>query len=223
MSRIEQQRAIKGSQKWLQVLVNQNPEFLNNKIRAHIPLKAEETIKWLSPLEEDSFAEYQDEDFLKRVSIRLENHSLDSFWPHGGPVWDGLGKTSNGNVILVEAKSHISELASTCQAKPQSRKLIRASLAETASFYGSTSPDNWLQDYYQYANRLAHLYLLRNLNKVPAWLVFVCFVNDHEMAGPKSVREWQSAIETIHAHLGIKPERLIPYIVDVFFDVETDV
>ncbi len=38
---------------------------------------------------------------------------------------------------------------------------------------------NLTKGFYQYINRLAHLYLLRVLNKIPAYLVFVYFVNDH--------------------------------------------
>ena len=37
---------------------------------------------------------------------------------------------------------------------------------------------DWSGTFYQYANRLAHLYLLHELNDVDAWLVFVYFVGD---------------------------------------------
>jgi hypothetical protein len=57
------------------------------------------------------------------------------------------------------------------------------------------------------------------LNDISAWLVFVCFVNDTEMHGPKSESEWQSAIEDIHKHLGLDPKRQEPFVVDLFIDV----
>jgi len=221
MPRIAQKKAIRGSQKWLQELVYQHLDFLDDTIQLRLQLSANDTITWLSPLEEDYYAEYQDKVFLERVSICLENRGLASFWPRGGPVWDGLGKSSHGDIILVEAKSHISELASSCKAGPQSLKLIEKSLVETATFYGAASTAGWLQGYYQYANRLAHFYLLRHLNGIQAWLVFLYFVNDIEMAGPKSVQEWQEAIDAVHAHLSITEEQLRPYVIDVFFDVET--
>ena len=159
--------------------------------------------------------------FLERLSIKLEKHSLNKFWPAHGPVWDGLGKTRNGDVILVEAKSHVSEVASSCQAGVESRKLIQDSLAETSHFYGASSDADWLNGYYQYANRLAHLYLLRHLNGIQAWLCFVNFVNDHKMSGAKSTVEWQPAIDAVHKHLGITEQSLRPYVVDVFPDIET--
>jgi hypothetical protein len=221
MSRIPQEMAMKGSQKWLQILVNRDRDLLDDLLRTRLQLSAHDTITWLSPLVEDSYAEYQDEDFLELLSVRLKNRGLSSFWPCGGPVWDGLARTSRGDIILVEAKSHATELASSCKANPQSLKLIQDSLAKTAAFYGSTSWTNWLQGYYQYANRLAHLYLLRHLNGLQAWLIFLYFINAWEMAGPKSVRDWLSAVETVHAHLGIQPGRLEPNVVDLFIDSTT--
>jgi hypothetical protein len=44
-------------------------------------------------------------------------------------------------------------------------------------------------------NRLAHLYFLCELNGVPAFLVFVYFVNDQEMQGPTTKKEWQTETE----------------------------
>jgi len=219
VSRIVQQTSTKGSQHWLQQLVNRSPHLLDDALRPRFRLGRYDTITWLSPLEADGYAEYQDESFLERASAHLENRALNSFWPRGGLVWDGLGRTSRGDVILVEAKARISELASSCKASLQSLALVKQSLAETAGFFSADSTADWSQCYYQYANRLAHLYLLRQLNGIPAWLVFIYFVNDFEMIGPESVGEWLSAIEAVHTHLGVKREQLEPYVVDMFFDV----
>jgi len=219
MPRISQRPTTQGSQYWLQVAVNSWPSLLDEELRPLLNLSASDEIRWLSPLSEDGHAEYRDKAFLDRIAVSLEKQGLNSFWPRGGPVWDGLGKSSRGDVLLVEAKSHASELVSSCQAKPPALDSIRGSLEETATFHGADSPANWLEGYYQYANRLAHLYLMRHLNGIPAWLVFVYFVNDHEMKGPKSEDEWHSTIEMMHAHLGITAERLRPYVVDVFLDV----
>lgn len=221
MPRVAQKKAIKGSQKWLQELVSRYQQLLNDTLRPRLQLGANDTITWLSPLEEDEYSEYQDDAFLKRLSVQLDNRSLNSFWPRGGPVWDGLAKTSRGDIILVEAKSHISELVSSCQAGPQSLKLIQDSLEETAEFHNATSPENWLHGYYQYANRLAHHYLLRHLNGIQAWLVFIYFINDYAMVGPESLLDWQSAIEAVDTHLGINRTGLEPYIIEVFLDVTT--
>ncbi|MCK4607236.1 MAG: hypothetical protein KAU35_08080 [candidate division Zixibacteria bacterium] len=219
MPKIAQQKAIKGSQHWLQELVNRRPDLLEDALRPRLQLSNNDIFNWLSPLETDGYAEYRDEAFLERLSIHLEKRSLGSFWPPGGPVWDGLGITSRGDVILVEAKAHIPELASSCKAKPQSLTLIQNSLAEVAKIYGAPATSDWSQYYYQYANRLAHLHFLRQLNGICAWLVFLYFVNAHDMNGPRLIKEWQPVIEAVHAHLGVNREQLEPHVIDVFFDV----
>jgi hypothetical protein len=221
MPRMIQEPATRGSQKWLQVVVNQYPELLNDKIRQQLGLSAHETVTWLSPLERDEYAEYQDEAFLEVLSARCNGRPLGSFWPRGGPVWDGLGRTSRGDLLLVEAKSHVSEMVSSCQAKPKSRWLICASLGEAAAFFEADAAGDWLNGYYQYANRLAHLYLFRHINGLKAWLVFVYFVNDVKMHGPESEAKWHEAIGAVHAHLGVASERLAPHVVDLFCDVSS--
>lgn len=219
MPHLVQKPSYKGSQRWLQELVNRRADLLDAALLPRLGLSSNDVINWLSPLEADGLSEYRDGAFLELLSIHLEKRSLGSFWPPGGPVWDGLGVTSRGDVILIEAKAHISELASSCQANQRSLESIRDSLAEAAKFYGASPTADWSQTYYQYANRLAHLYLLRQLNGIPAWLVFIYFVNDFEMNGPESVGEWLSAIEDVHTHLGVKREQVEPYVVDIFFDV----
>ncbi len=220
MSRIVQPTATRGSQYWLQQAVNNYPRSLDEQLRSPMQLAAGDSITWLSPMALDDFAEYRDETFLERTSLRLRKRQLQSFWPSGGPVWDGLATTTRNDVILVEAKAHISELVSSCQAAKTSRHRIRNSLNETAAYFGAKLTDSWTQRYYQYANRLAFLYLLRCLNHFPTWLVFVYFVGDLEMNGPNSILQWQSAIETVHARLGIRSEQLKPYVLDVFIDVQ---
>ncbi|REK76083.1 hypothetical protein [Paenibacillus paeoniae] len=137
-------------------------------------------------------AEYKDQDFLNRLGI--DYLSLKSFWPKGGPQWDDLGriKQAKGNdVILVEAKSNLAELKSggTKARSSSSLSLINKSLQELKDYLGVASESNWANVYYQYCNRLAHLYYLRN-HKVKAYLVFVYFIGDHSVKGPKTKEEW---------------------------------
>ena len=221
MPRISQVPAIKGSQKWIQKLVNEKPDLLNSLIRTQINFPVTDTITWHSPLAEDGFAEYQDQAFLNLLGIKLPKVSLSDFWPSKGPVWDGLGKSKTGKVFLVEAKSHISEaLSPGTGAGVKSLRKIKKSLDETKSFLNSTSEHDWTSTFYQYTNRLAHLYLLRALNEVPAYLVFVYFVNDKEMNGPQSIDEWNDAHSLLTSYLGIGRHRLKTYIADIFIDVE---
>lgn len=218
--RIAQGPALRGSQHWLQLAINHSPELLDLGLRQRLSLDQTQSIEWLSPLERDEYSEYRDQAILSLLGVKLSQRSLDSFWPRRGSVWDGLGKTSRGDLLLVEAKAHLPELASpSCKASEPSRTLIRASLTETRSFFGVTSETDWSQKYYQYTNRLAHLYLLRELNKLPAWLLFVYFVNAEDIGGPSSRQAWEAEIKRVHDYLGITQHCLSSYVIDLFVDV----
>jgi hypothetical protein len=121
--------------------------------------------------------------------------------------------------VLIEAKAHTSEMSSSCAAaSPASVSKIRAAFAETKTGLGVADPQDWCEGYYQYANRLAHAYLLNELNGVPAQLVFLYFVGDADMGGPTSQQEWEAAIKPVHAHLGLHG-RLPAYVRNAFVDV----
>jgi hypothetical protein len=79
-----------------------------------------------------------------------------------------------GACVLIEAKAHAPEMASSCAASsPASASMIDAAFAETKAGLGVAGSQDWCEDYYQYANRLAHAHLLNELNSVPAQLVFL--------------------------------------------------
>ena len=61
MSRIPQHLAAKGSQKWIQKLVNEKPDLLNSPLITQLDLADTEKITWLSPTADDEYAEYQDQ------------------------------------------------------------------------------------------------------------------------------------------------------------------
>ena len=219
--------APRGSQRWLQLVVNRCPKLIDDAIREAIGLDQDETIEWLSPLESDCFREYQDKAFLKRLGITSKQLSLQlkHFWPKRGPVWDGLAKTSCGRHLLIEAKANIPEFnSSPTGASGKSRRKIEDALQKTKDFLGIRSETDWTRCFYQYANRLAHLYFLRELNKINATLVFVYFVGDTTVPGRKPVsREgWEAAIDLATHHLGVRTNS--PWIhnnvADVFIDVD---
>ena len=220
MPRIVQQLAKKGSQKWLQQLVNFQPEILASELAPRLGLAPGDKISWLSPIDNDGFSEYSDDAFLERLNIKLPKKSIEMFWPKRGPVWDGLGSTSSGGLILLEAKAHIAEMVSSpTAAGDASLPKIRKSLDDTKKFLGSKSLHDWASTFYQYTNRLAHLYLLRELNGLPAYLVFLYFVNAADVAGPKTREEWEGAIKLLHNFLGINRHKLSAYVIDVYIDV----
>lgn len=220
MPRVQQQLAKKGSQKWLQQLVNSRPELLARELAPALHLVPGEQIQWLSPIRSDAYAEYSDDAFLERLNINLPKNSLEIFWPKRGPVWDGLGHTSGGDLILLEAKAHIAEMVSPPTAAGEtSLPKIHESLKGTKNYLGSKSLHDWASTFYQYTNRLAHLYLLRELNGPPAYLVFLYFVNAADVAGPKTREEWEGAIKLLHNFLGINRHRLSAYVIDIYIDV----
>lgn len=180
-----------------------------------------EQIRWVSPLVQDQYSEHRDRAFLERLGVEPRQRSLDSFWPARGPQWDALAVTDPGDVVLVEAKSHIRELLSggTAATAPRSVRLIRESLEETRRFLGGSETVDCSGPFYQYTNRLAHLYFLRALNEMPAWLAFVYFVGDEEMGGPASRKEWRGAIKLLETMLGIRRHRLRPFVVELFIEV----
>lgn len=83
-------------------------------------------------------------------------------------------------------------------------------------------PNQWIDwegTFYQYTNRLAHLYLLRELNGLDAYLVFLYFVNALQMNGSQSIREWQAATKVLKAPIGVGKHPFLRYVINVFIDV----
>jgi|SRR5215472_505016 len=200
--------ANRGSQKWLQIAVNQKPELLLHALRESGAIGQETTVTWQSPLKGDPsrpFKEYRDGEALEKAGIKQLKVPLHSFWPRRGPVWDAIGVTSDGP-LFIEAKAHIPEAASpaTKASSLASRKLIYKSLVKTRHFYAPKATAVWGRVFYQYSNRLAYQYFLKQLNDVPSALVFLYFLNDVDMGGPASKEEWQGASHLIHAVLGIR-------------------
>ena len=77
---------------------------------------------------------------------------------------------------------------------------------------------SWIDSYYQYANRLAYQYYLRERNGIDSSLVFLYFTNAVDMGGPASEEEWHGATRLIHALMGL-PTDLRPWrIHDAFID-----
>lgn len=219
MGKVRQKKGRKGSLRAIQWYVNNASARLDAQIQEASRDRIKGPIDWRSPLEEDGFAEYGDQEFLDVLGVELPNRALKDFWPKRGPQWDALGESRNGQIVLVEAKAHVAEMISPASAaSAASLKRIRAALREVATSLGVESTCEWTGTFYQYTNRLAHLYLLRELNKVPAWLVMVCFTNDADMKGPKTPEEWRAAIEVLHGALGLRKHRLSRYVLEVFPD-----
>jgi hypothetical protein len=177
-------------------------------------------INWTSPLEADRFAEYRDADFLARVGLERLAPALADFWPARGPQWDALALTDCGNVLLIEAKAHLPELFSPASAAgSDSRAKIVTALTEAAAAIGAKPKAEWVETFYQYANRLAHLYFLHK-DDVPAELVLVNFVGDAEMGGPLDAREGEAAYRVVNHVMGISERApLMRRVIHIYPDV----
>jgi hypothetical protein len=210
-----------GSQRWIQVAVNRRPEPLSLALRRAKAITSSATVRWSSPLEGEDCCEYRDGVALRKAGIdSLPVRPLNRFWPPRGPVWDAIGRTSDGVAVFVEAKAHIPEAASPgSRATPNSMKLIARSLEEARRSYAPKTTSDWTGTFYQYANRLAHHYLLNNVNQLPSVLVFLYFLNAPGMNGPENESEWRGAIRLLHAALGLPAHLESRGVFDAFLDV----
>ncbi len=220
MTRYPQKSNSHGSLKDLQDAINKRKKYLDAEISKVIGKQMK--IDWKSPLKSDDYAEYRDEDFLEKLGIlnKME-YPLINFWPDYGPQWDALG-VSGDDIILVEAKANIPEMVSpgTSAKNPQSIKKIKNSLDEVKKYLSISDSIDWTGTFYQYVNRIAHLYYLREKNDIKTHLLFIYFINDVTVHGPKTKDEWLGAIQTMECYLGLtKKHKLRKCIHDVFIDV----
>ena len=155
-----------------------------------------------------------------------------TFWPQKGNAqnWDAVGKIYFGDTVewlLVEAKGHLGEIQSRCGAVSlRSKQLIRTAFAKTSSAYGNSHQpiDNWLEPYYQYANRLAVLYFLMKEcePKIPARLLFIYFYGENRecIICPQNKEEWLATIKQMNERLGVdRGHQLMKRVHHVFLPV----
>lgn len=216
--RVPQSAGEKGSLRWVQQMLARCPNAIDTAVRTALEMSSNSSIDWRSPRADDDQAEYRDADFLEKLGLERFSVDLKTFWPARGPQWDALGVASDGKVILVEAKAHVGELASNCDAGERSRNTIDGSLKAAKDFYGAAKSADWASGYYQYANRLAHLMFLRQRG-VDAHLVFIYFLNDRDVRGPTSAIGWADVIDDCHVRLGLQRHSLAEGVHSIFVDV----
>lgn len=192
------------SEKWLRVAVNEQTAEFDRRVAATFGWRGDDPIEWLSPLACDGNAEYFDQAFLERLRVDSLRVPLTRFWPASGPRWDGLARTRSGKLILVEAKAYVEEAVDySTGAKGASLTRIRKSLAIAKRAFKASAKANWETPFYQYANRLAHLYFLNRLNRLDAYLVFVYFADADDVPEPCSEAQWCGAERVIKKALGL--------------------
>jgi hypothetical protein len=118
-------------------------------------------------------------------------------------------KNNSGKIILVEAKAYIEEAVDYCtKASPESRKRIESSIEQAKNAFSANPDASWNNPFYQYANRLAHLYFLTDLNELDAYLLFVAFADAPDVPAPCTVEQWQGAYRLITKCLGLSDNLL---------------
>ena len=163
MSNTSNERATKGSKFWMQAIAND--EFLTARLEN---LLGERNLQWFSPLEAESFKEYQ----LKEPKIffdvlglsREEFRDKFSFWPTNQPHWDAIASTEK-ILYLFEAKAHVKETFSRMTAtNPASVKKISTALRTTFDELSRAGDfATWTEKFYQLANRLTFLQFMNRM------------------------------------------------------------
>ena len=212
-------RALAGSQLQTQIYVNRRSDELSCSILATLNLGTPVgcAIDWKSPLEAKRFTEYRDADFLRVLGLDRLGAQLLDYWPTRGPVWDALATIRSDETtlgyVLVEAKSYVGEMESDCKATSQaSISKIDAALKRTQHWLGANQEIDWKKGLYQSANRLAHLYFLREIAGLDAWLVNLCFVGD-DPPRHTSPAEWRDGLAESKRRLGLPTT--IPWVSEV--------
>ncbi len=219
MTGIEQPSDGHGSLRDIQVLVNKNAGLIDRYIKKAFRDLANDTINWQSPLQKDKYSEYRDNDFIDIVGLDRQEIKLEEFWPAKGPQWDALATTTDNNIILVEAKANIPEIVSPAtSAGKKSKDLINKSLKETKDYLGAKNNIDWSGTFYQYTNRLAHLFFLRVKRDKPAYLINIYFIGDKSVKGPDTEGEWKSALQVMYSYFGLSRHKLSKYMADIFVD-----
>lgn len=168
------------------------------------------SLVWVSPLAQDDYREYRDQEFLERLGLGMHSGRLSVFWPDGGPCWDALAKVrtrSGRGAVLVEAKSHLGETPDPdiCRA------VSRSSLAKIDAGFSCARrffrvPDDvpsWRNVNYQVCNQLAHLYFMNEELKVPTWLVWLFIVDDPDWSDCADRAIWRNYLREIYYEIGL--------------------
>ncbi len=208
------------SEHWMRVAANESAEYLNAVIRQKFKWDDGEVIEWRSPISSDQYAEYYDVEFLERLGIEEIEQPLSSFWPRSGPRWDGLAVTESGKFILVEAKAYIEEgVDYGSKASLDSLAKINVALQEAKVAFGASDDAPWDTPFYQYANRLAHLYFLAEKNGLDAYLLFLYFANAPDVPDPCSIAQWEGAKRIVEKCLGLGQHRYRDRLKTLIIDV----
>lgn len=187
-------------------------------------------IKGLSFLQSDEIKDHLSNELLDKIKkeyiIGWENTQS----------WDAIFLKGN-TIFLVEAKAHRDELKSGNDIHGgKSHKEIKSFIGRQFSSLGINENDEWLKNYYQFANRLATtIFLKKHLNDInlDVKLLYIYFVNGYlkkikegnvlypTINKNTNKRRFKQAIKKEKEILGLKDVPLNDYLVELFIDAET--
>lgn len=218
-----------GSEWQLLRMLGHHRDYFFKELKGQIGLSLDSEIHWLDygfdgkNISGDK--EYVEREFFKAIPEIftpevMTKFEKDDFGKILNQNWDGIFWVDK-TVYLVEAKAHIVEIKSDCQASSQnSISKINKCFEETKAWFGISSNNDWKNTYYQMANRIAFLKLLDS-HQVDARLVNVYFINGYEkkVKDPDSNKyyviqnkntskeDWEKAIKEEKDYLGISSLR----------------
>ena len=214
-----------GSEWQLLRMLGHHRAYFFQELKKQLGLSSDSEIHWLDygfdnsmisgdkEYKQREFFEVIPEIFTPKVMAEFEK---DDFGEILNQNWDGIfwvGKT----VYLVEAKAHTEEIKSDCGAKSKSSiSEIDRCFEDTRNSFNISSTNDWKKTYYQMANRIVFLYLLKKHN-IEARLVNIYFVDGYEkkVVPPvsdklyiiqnknASIEDWKKAIKKEEDYLGI--------------------
>ena len=214
-----------GSEWQLLRMLGHHRAYFFQELKKQLGLSSDSEIHWLDYGFDNSMIsgdkEYKQREFFEAIPEIftpevMAEFEKDDFGKNLNQNWDGIfwvGKT----VYLVEAKAHTEEIKSDCGAtSKKSISEIDRCLEETRNSFNISSTNDWKKTYYQMANRIVFLYLLKKHN-IEARLVNIYFVDGYEkkVVPPDSdklyiiqnknasIEDWKKAIKKEEDYLGI--------------------
>jgi hypothetical protein len=182
-----------------------------------------------------------------RLSLDIENTGIEflsnlknyeeikknwvKYWPQRSQHWDAVilnADDEKWEYVLVEAKAHLGELESPCQAEAEgSKNTIKKAFETTKNRFNIQTQNDWLEKYYQLANRLAFVNFMLD-NGISASLLNIYFINGWikrdldtkrviEDKSVKTIEEWHKKIKEEYEYLGINNDTK-KYISEIFVE-----
>jgi len=160
--------------------------------------------------------EFLDAQVVGNNRLTAIREAWEIFWPQTGnpPQWDAIAiakREEESHYLIFEAKAHSRELRSSCKGSARSSEIIERAFIQTRADLGIMEPANdWKNDYYQLANRIAVCNFL-NQHGVSTYIVNLHFMGERSPLFPTNsqcpnrVEDWEEEIRAQYHHLGLHP------------------